>query len=195
MDLSTVTKEQVAEYLAQEARLQAAPTPEMLLSYARRVARRMHPNDWIEADSIAGLAARKAHETYSGKIEWERWVFRLVKQRIWAHWRHIKSRREEEQAEFWTDTVMYVHREEDTDLRVSNEAWQLLYDYYVNHVPMDVLAKKRKITVHEVKRWIEAVRVRFIAEYREEAIELGLIARSAEEYIVAILQELLHDTW
>jgi len=193
MDLSTVTKEQVTEYLAQEARLKEAPDPEVMLKYARRIARRMHPNDPIEADSIAGLAVRKAHETYSGKVKWERWVARLVKQRIWAHWRHIRDRHEEEQSEFWTETVMYVERPEESDLRISTEAWQLLYEHHVERWPLDVIARKYGVSVYTIKQWIKALQTRFCEAYREDAIALGLIAPSAEECIRDMLKELVND--
>lgn len=121
---------------------------ERAIKYARRIAYKMSKDP--EMDSVAAVAAWKATTSYDGRIPFEAWVATCTKRDVWYYWRK-EARHKMDQLEY---DVPSTH-EEGEELDISREDWRLLVEYYVEKLPLDVLARKYSTSKLRVRRMIQ----------------------------------------
>lgn len=123
------------------------------VSYAQKIARKMSKDP--EVDSVAGEAAWRALYTYNVsknvKLSW--WIAHLTKQAVQYYWRQLAAIREKEKFmdELWWQEQAASHPP-DSGLEISVTDWQLLIESFVMHIPLDVIARDRGITISAVKK-------------------------------------------
>jgi len=138
------------------------------LKYAIRVARAMVKDQ--EADCLAGIAAWHAYTSFDPTrgLEWKRWVALCTRQTIYQWWRKLHRRGEkhlsaldQEQAEEASAKIAMLDEPPFDELSVNDR--QLLHEHHVDRWPLDVIAKRRGITVYEAKKLVAAARARLAA--------------------------------
>lgn len=125
------------------------------LDFAKRIAWSMW-ND-VESESVAGEALVYALRTYDPeKGDFKRWVARHTKLTTWDYMRRFKARHSETRAEeFWE--LLYEAKDDFTDipLPIPRDQWELLVEYYLENVPLDVVAKLRNVSVYRVRKMMD----------------------------------------
>lgn len=118
-----------------------------------------------EAEAVASTAAWRAHKSYDGRIPWKSWVARNVKLDIWYTWRNQKYKKSMEKlaAEEWWLGVEVEHVPSEHEA-ISDEAWQMLVEHYVDGWPLDVIAKK-----HSMKYACVQLMMKFASELLDTA--------------------------
>lgn len=136
------------------------------LELALRVSKHMTKDP--EAESLAGLAAWKAHRTFdeTKNVPWEAWVFLITKQHVISYWRK-KSRQEiafsdlDTETFFFSDTVSQTEDSEDLD--IPHQDWRLLMESRVLLWPHPVLERRYKVSNRGLKKMLRAAEARLMA--------------------------------
>ncbi len=125
-----------------------------------------------EAESLAGLAAWKAQQTFdaSKNVPWEAWVIRLTRQHVQYYCRQKKSRIEKtfsdmnttEDADF-AETVIQPPLDEDRP-NIPDADWQLLVENLVEKCPVSVLVRRYRMSDRKVRAKLEAAKYRLVRE-------------------------------
>lgn len=122
------------------------------VQFAQKIARKMSKDP--EVDSLASEAAWRALYSYDEsrnvKLSW--WIAQLTKQSVQYYWRKMAKLREKEKLmdELWWQEQS--HRQRDDSLDVVASDWQLLIESFVLGYPLDVLARDRGLSLHEVQK-------------------------------------------
>lgn len=126
------------------------------LEFAKRVALNIWQDP--EAESVAGEALLNAMRTFDEtKGNYRQWIARHVKLGVWDFMRRFQARHSETRAEGWWE---YLYNDEtdytDIPLPIPRADWELLVEYYLEKVPLDVVAKVRDVSVYRVRKMMEA---------------------------------------
>ena len=138
---------------------------EKMLEHAKRVAFRMSRDP--EVESLAGLAAWHAYQTYDeAKSNWRTWTGRLVKQEVIMYWRELKRRREWQMSQLHANiegdpvafeaVVAYADPDSDSHENLVDGDWQLLTEYYIEGWPLDVVARENNMSIYTARKTIAA---------------------------------------
>lgn len=154
------------------------------VDYATRVARNMTRDP--EGDSLANLAAWRAMTSFKPekKVPLKRWIAICVRTHIHYYWRS-RARHPEQQfsqvsEEAWESMHIYTSTgsseleakltapEEPEELPMTRYDWQLLYENFVDRIPLDSIAKKRGISLKAARALVQSA-----IELLEQELELG----------------------
>lgn len=127
-----------------------------MVVYARRVAMRMS-ND-PEAESRSATTAWRACMAYDPtmNVPLKRWVAVCVRRMVWDMWRRKAKKREENKPEVWWEKVYSRTEEPSSEFQQTNAIdWLLLTERHFDRLPIDVMARKHRVTV-------AAMRVRLV---------------------------------
>lgn len=139
--------------------------------FAQHIARKMSKDP--EVDSIAGEAAWRALYTYKiergVKLSW--WIAQLTKQAVQYYWRRIAKLREREKFmdELWwaeqseagrvsdgtrypEDNQVLRNPDNDVEIEVNANDWQLLVESFILRWPIDVIARERGVSVGAIRK-------------------------------------------
>lgn len=135
------------------------------LSYARRVACKMR---CFDRDVVATAAAR-VEETYdpSRGVPKERWISLITRQEVWAHWRRIRRRRERQMSDQWWERIV-CYDEPVSDIDLPQEDWQLLCEKHILGWAIDVIARRRGVTVYRIRIMLEEAANRLQEAYNAD---------------------------
>lgn len=128
-----------------------------MLPFAIRVARKM---TWDpEAESIAAIAMLKALRAYdeSKGVPLKRWIAYCVKIDVYHYWRKVKVRAKVElRSEEWWEAgeCLASYDDEICEAELPPILFQMLYDHYVNHWAIDVIARRYGLSIHYARLWI-----------------------------------------
>lgn len=128
-------------------------TDEEALKYGIRVARSMWKDP--EAESLAGEVVLNALRAYDGRIPPERWVAICVRNAVWDAWRKLRDGHTELKEGTWWEGVFVLPDDLDTsELQMPQADWQLLCEHLEEKVPLDVLARRRGISLYAVRQQV-----------------------------------------
>lgn len=137
------------------------------LDYAIRAARQMNRKD-PEMDSLAGLAAWKAHSTFKPEkdVPYKLWVSYCVRMEVYGYWRELRRRPEVQFSQLdtdetiWTETTLHLTSCDESDSLfdgLSIRDWVILVEHFVHRWPLDVIAKNHCMaTEGEASRYVKA---------------------------------------
>lgn len=119
------------------------------LIYALRVAKALTRDP--EGESLAGLAAWYAYRTFdpTKNVPWRRWVAICVKGHLRDYWKYKRT-------ESWVETTTIAPMDSEPIDELLQTDWQLLVESFIDKWPMDVIARRRGITIYQVKYMIRA---------------------------------------
>jgi len=138
-----------------------------MVAYATRVAFRMSKDP--EMESIANAAAFRAARTYDGIHPLKHWVAVVTRRAVWHHWRKLRRRHETLVPTEWLERTVVAPDPDLTELHVSVEDWQFLYDRFVLKWPLDVMARRHgnDCSIRRIRAMIAEKTAHFLDAYRE----------------------------
>lgn len=132
----------------------------LALAYAKRVAFNMSGDP--EMESIAGSAAWRAVRTYRvEKGPLKRWIARCVKTQVWCYWRAMKLRRTDQVEPEELEEAIAPAAEE--PLGICYFDYKMLYEHYIDRLPLDVMARKYDTNKRGVRRMLDTAIERLVA--------------------------------
>lgn len=136
------------------------------LDYAKRVAFKMSKDP--EVESVANFATLSALRSFNEEkgLSLKQWIAVCVKRGVWELWRKESKHKQVQKTEVWWERVVEVAPIESEPCAPPVD-WLYLVEYYIDKVPLDVMAKQHKTTVYQVRQILNSALQRLRAKYED----------------------------